>query len=59
MIVWCVIVGVLLFAFVFRALEWYYTECRQSGRRTRRLLEVGRESDMFYIPGDAIDEDED
>lgn len=57
MIVWCVIAGVLLFAFVFRAVEQYYTECRHSGRKPRRMIEIGKESEMFYIPGDIKDDD--
>ena len=56
-IVWCVIAGVLLFAFVFREIERHYTECRHKGHKPRRLFELGREKDMFYIPGDVDDED--
>ena len=52
MIVWCTIAGVLLFAFVFRAIEWYYTECRHNSSKPRRLFEFGKEREMFYIPGD-------
>ncbi|MDE5901629.1 MAG: hypothetical protein K2H21_00245 [Muribaculaceae bacterium] len=56
-IVWCVIAGVLLFAFVLRAIERYYTKCHHNGHRPRHLFELGREKEMFYIPGDADDED--
>lgn len=56
-IVWCVIAGVLLFAFVFRAIERYYTKCRHNGHKSRHLLELSREKEMFYIPGDVDDED--
>ncbi len=58
MIVWCTIAGALLFAFVFRAVERYRTGCRHDGRKPRHLFEMGKEKEMFYIPGD-IDEDDD
>lgn len=57
MIVWCVIAGVLLFAFVFRAIEKYYVECRHNHHETIHLVELGEEKEMFYIPGDIEDDD--
>lgn len=56
-IVWCVISGVLLFAFIFRAIERYYTEIRRNGQKPRHLFEMAKEKDIFYIPGDVEDDD--
>ncbi len=58
MIVWCVIAGVLLCAFIFRAIERYYTGHRNCGHKPGHLFEIGKEKDIFYIPGD-IDEQDD
>lgn len=58
MIVWCAIAGVLLLTFLFRAVSRRYSDCRSHGRNTRRLLAIGREKDMFYVPGDIGDDDE-
>lgn len=57
MIVWCVIAGVLLFAFLFRAIERYHAECRRDDRKSNHLLEMGSEREIFYIPGDIEDDD--
>lgn len=57
-IVWCVIAGVLFCAFIFRAVEQYHSKCRQQDRKPRHILEIGKDKDIFYLPGD-IDEDDD
>ena len=58
MIVWCTIVGVLLFAFVFRAVEYYFTERRHKAANRHHLaLQIGKEREMFFVPGDADDDD--
>ena len=49
MITWCIIAAVLLCAFI------YYTARHRSysfGHKVKHLLRFGRESDMFYVPGD-------
>jgi len=51
------IAGVLLCAFVFRAIEQYYAECRRNGRKPMHLLEIGKEREIFYIPGDVEDDE--
>lgn len=56
-VVWCAIAALLLCAFLLRALEEYIAG-RRSGKR-RHFIEWGKESDIFYIPGDAGDNDED
>lgn len=58
-ITWWAIVAVLLLAFIFRAFERYYTECRPAaGDNPRRsLFEEGEEGQMLYVPGDLSDED--
>lgn len=58
MIVWCAIAGALLCAFLFRAVERYNSECRHRGHNPRHIFELGKDKDIFYVPGD-IDEDDD
>ena len=58
MIVWCAIVGVLLFAFVFRTVERYFGERHhKAGNRPHHVIEIGKESEMFYVPRDKEDDD--
>lgn len=59
MIVWCVTVAVLLLAFLLRAVEKHYAGCRRNHavRKPRHLFELGKEREMFYIPGDSDDDD--
>ena len=52
MIAWCVIAGVLLCAFVLRALERYIVDCHHRIRFPKHFLESGREREMFFVPGD-------
>ncbi|MGN1263758.1 MAG: hypothetical protein ACI4TW_06950 [Prevotella sp.] len=59
MIVWCVIVGVLFFAFVLNAVWKFYDECRPFNKSGHHLLEMGEEREMFYCPGDMMDEEDD
>lgn len=56
-IVWCIVAGMLLCAFIFRAIERYFTKSQHSGHDHRHLFEIGKEKDIFFIPGD-IDDDE-
>lgn len=58
-IAWCIIAGVLLCTFIFRAIEGYHTDFRHRDHKPRHILEIGKEKDMFYIPGDTDDDDED
>ena len=57
-IVWYVIVGVLLCALLFRALERYKSECSHRDHKPRHIFEIGKDKDIFYLPGD-VDEDDD
>lgn len=54
MIIWCIIVGVLLFAFVLRAIERLNSCQPDNSKPHHRLFETAREREMFYIPGDII-----
>lgn len=58
MIVWCAIAAILLFAFMLRAIERYYTECHHNGGKPRHLFEVGKDKDIFFVPGDTDDDDD-
>lgn len=59
MIVWCVIAGVLLLAFVIRDIEKSLNgRRRHSAHGAHHLFGMGKEREMFYIPGDVDDEDE-
>ena len=57
MIAWCVIAGVLLCAFIFRAVERHYSE-RRRAHKPRHIIEFGKDKDIFYIPGDFDEEDD-
>ncbi|MDE6360735.1 MAG: hypothetical protein K2L39_05880 [Muribaculaceae bacterium] len=61
MIIWCVIMGILLLTFVFHAVEKLREQRRQSPlpHRHHHLIELGREREMFYIPGDRKDDEYD
>ena len=54
MITWCIIAGVLLCAFIFRVVEYHCSKhsCSSRGHKATHYFELGRETDMFYIPGD-------
>ena len=54
MITWCVIAAVLLCAFIFRTIEYYTARHRSYSfdQQANHLIRFGRESDMFYVPGD-------
>lgn len=56
--VWCIIAAVLLCAFLFRAVERHFVENAARRGNARHILEIGRERDMFYIPGDVSEDDE-
>lgn len=57
MIIWCAIVVVLLLAFIFRSIARFYTEGGNNELKPRRLIEFGKEMEMFYLPGDVADDD--
>ena len=59
MIIWCVIMGILLLTFVFHAFEKLRDQRRHSPLLHRRhhLIELGKEREMFFIPGDRKDEE--
>lgn len=58
MIVWCVIAGVLLLTFVFKAIERHSAGTHHCGVR-HHILEIGKERDIFFLPGDPDDDDDD
>lgn len=58
MITWCVIAGVLLCAFILRAVEEHVARTRHSSHKAVRIIELGKEKELFYIPGDYDDYDD-
>lgn len=58
MIAWCAIAGVLLCAFILRGIERYCAEYRSRGHRARNIVEIGKERDIFFVPGDFTEEDD-
>lgn len=58
MFIWCVIAGVLLCVFLFRAVERYHSVRRYRDRKPRHFLEIGKDKDIFYLPGDMDEEDD-
>lgn len=57
MIVWASIIVLMVVVFVVRAAE----RLRESNdlEKHRRMIEIGKETEMFYCPGDKYDDDED
>lgn len=58
MIAWCVIAGALLCAFMFRSIYQHCSECSNRDHKPRHIIEIGKEKEIFYIPGDVDDEDD-
>ena len=54
MITWCVIVAVLMCAFIGLSVKHYCTKhrSRNCGNKATPIIEFCRETDLFYIPGD-------
>lgn len=61
-ILWAMIVSVLVFAFLLRTWEKMH-ESRKNGMEKSHILEMGKDKDIFFVPGDekfeADDEFED
>lgn len=51
-ITWCVIVGILLLSFSLEALYHYREKRHHKHLKHRHVVEIGRDSEMFFIPGD-------
>lgn len=59
MIVWCVIVGALFFAFAFNAV-WHFCKERRMGKKGKRhFIGMVKEREIFYCPGDMLDDEDD
>ena len=58
MIAWCVIAGLLLCAFIIRAVEERIVQSRHSVHKHGHVIELGKEKEIFYIPGDIDDYDD-
>lgn len=57
-IAWCVTAGMLLCTFMLHAILHYRSTHRNATHAPRHVIEIGREQDIFYIPGDTDDNDE-
>lgn len=54
-IVWTIVIAVMIIAFAVRAIE----KLRMSPKHLKQrhhIIEIGEESEMFYCPGDRIDD---
>lgn len=62
MIIWCAIVGVLVCAFAFRSFAGNHVHVRKVAVRhhnnRHHIIEIGKEKEMFYLPGDRNDDDD-
>lgn len=58
MLFWYIVVGALLIAFFVRFVRATHHISRHRDRLSHHFIEIGREKDMFYIPGDAGYDDE-
>lgn len=56
--VWCIIAGVLLCSFLFKAFKRYYLKYSRHENSHLHIIEVGKDKNIFYIPGDIDDEDD-
>jgi hypothetical protein len=59
MIIWYVVVGLLLLVFAWRFFYSLHVNRRRHPGHARRFVEIGRERDMFYIPGDPVTDNDD
>lgn len=61
--IWCVIMGILFLTFAMHAIEKMRELHRQPNRAInhsrRHLIELGKERDIFFIPGDVKDDEND
>ncbi|MDE5726814.1 MAG: hypothetical protein K2F86_06605 [Duncaniella sp.] len=57
MIRWCAIVGILLCIFITRCLVWYFSHPNRKARHSH-LIEIGKEREIFFVPGDEEDDDD-
>ena len=56
-IVWTSVIVLMVVAFIVRGTgKFLHTD---QMRKHRRVIEVGKENDMFYCPGDQYDNEED
>lgn len=59
MTVWFLIAGILVLVFVLQALGHRHGAHRHTHARGHRIIELGRDRDIFFIPGDKDDDDDD
>lgn len=56
--IWCTVVGVLLLVFILKALDRYYSRHHHHrDHKPRHIIEMGKESEIFYVPGDLEEKD--
>ena len=58
MIIWSAIAGVLIGAFLLRAIGHYCAGYRHHDGKRRHIVEISKAEEIFFVPGD-IDEDDD
>ena len=58
MIVWSGIIVVIVFAFILRAVEKYH-HAKDFRKKHIHLIEMSKEEEMFYCPGDENMEEKD
>ena len=59
MTVWFLIAGILGLVFGFQALVHRHGPQSRTHARGRHIIELGRDRDIFFIPGDKDDDDDD
>lgn len=65
LIIWCVIAALVLCTFLFRAIIVRRSHKsapapvkRHDAKHHHHFIEMSREKDMFFVPGDPIDRDD-
>lgn len=56
MILWYAVVGVLMLVLVCNSLRYFHGA---GSRRIHHFIEIGKERDMFFAPGDSTNDGDD
>lgn len=59
MIFWYAVVGLLLLVLVWHSLSRGHVTNHHRARHARHFIEIGKERDMFFAPGDPDKDDDD
>lgn len=58
MITWCIVAAIIAAVFLLSAMFRLIESHPSRNRNRRHIIEVGKEKDMFFIPGDEYGEED-